>query len=65
MNWNQSEGNGEQFRGKVQTQWGKRTNDDLDVIEGNGRQLAGRLQEGYGKAEEEVEKEIDTWLGRH
>ena len=35
MNWNQVEGNWEQFKGKVQTQWGKLTNSDLDVIKGN------------------------------
>ena len=55
MNWNQIEGNWEQFKGKVQTQWGKLTNDDLDVIKGNRRQLAGRIQERYGKAEDEAE----------
>jgi uncharacterized protein YjbJ (UPF0337 family) len=65
MNWNQIEGNWEQFKGKVQTQWGKLTNDDLDVIKGNRRQLAGRLQERYGKAEDEAEREIDDWLSRH
>ena len=40
MNWNQVEGNWEQFKGKVQTQWGKLTGDDLDVIKGNRKQLA-------------------------
>ena len=34
MNWNQIEGNWEQFKGKAQTQWGKLTGDDLDVIAG-------------------------------
>lgn len=64
MNWNQVEGNWEQFKGKVQSQWGELTDNDLQVIKGNRRQLAGRLQERYGKAEDEVEREIDTWLGR-
>ncbi len=64
MNWNQIEGNWEQFKGKVQAQWGQLTNDDLDVIKGNRRQLAGRLQERYGKAEDEAERDIDTWLSR-
>ena len=62
MNWNQIEGNWEQFKGKVQAQWGELTNDDMDVIAGNRKQLAGKLQERYGKAEEEVDKEIDGWL---
>ena len=36
MNWNQVEGNWEQFKGQAQKQWGKLTNDDLDVIKGGG-----------------------------
>jgi len=65
MNWNQVEGNWEQFKGSAQKQWGKLTGDDLDVIAGNRKQLAGKLQERYGKAQEDADREIDTWLGRH
>jgi uncharacterized protein YjbJ (UPF0337 family) len=65
MNWNQVEGNWEQFKGKVQSQWGKLTNDDLDVIKGNRKQLTGRIQERYGRAQEEAEREVDDWLTRH
>ncbi len=64
MNWNQVEGNWEQFKGKVQTQWGKLTGDDLDVIKGSRKQLAGKIQERYGTAQEEVEREIDDWMLR-
>ena len=64
MNWNQVEGNWEQFKGKVQAKWGKLTGDDLDMIKGHRKQLAGKIQERYGKAEEEVEKEVDDWLHR-
>ena len=64
MNWNQMEGNWEQFKGKVQAQWGKLTNDDLDVIHGNRKQLLGKIQERYGKAQEEVEREVDDWMTR-
>ena len=64
MNWNQIEGNWEQFKGKVQEQWGDLTNDDLDVIEGNRKQLIGKIQAKYGKAEDEVEREVDDWLSR-
>lgn len=62
MNWNQIEGNWEQFKGKVQAQWGELTDDELDVIAGNRKQLAGKLQERYGKREEEIEREIDSWM---
>ena len=65
MNWNQIEGNWEQFKGKAQTQWGKLTGDDLDVINGNRKELAGRIQERYGIAQEEADKQIDEWMGGH
>jgi len=64
MDWDRVEGNWQQFRGKVREQWGRLTNDDLDVIEGSREQLEGRLQERYGKAKDEIRKEVDTWLDR-
>ena len=65
MNWNQIEGDWENFKGKVQSQWGKLSDDDLDVIQGKRKQLAGKIKERYGKAQEEAEHEIDQWLSRH
>jgi uncharacterized protein YjbJ (UPF0337 family) len=65
MNWNRIEGNWEQFKGSIQEQWGKLTGDDLDVIDGNRKQLAGKIQERYGKAQDEAEREIDSWLSHH
>jgi uncharacterized protein YjbJ (UPF0337 family) len=62
MNWDRVEGNWKQFKGKVQQQWGKLTDDDLDVIEGKRTELAGRLQQRYGYAKDEAERNIDTWL---
>ena len=62
MDWNRVEGNWKQFKGKVQQQWGKLTDDDLDVIKGNQTQLAGRLQERYGYAKDEAQQQIDTWM---
>jgi uncharacterized protein YjbJ (UPF0337 family) len=62
MNWDRVEGNWKEFKGKVQLQWGKLTNDDLDVIEGKRTELAGRLQQRYGVAQDEAERDIDTWL---
>src|SRR5690606_1544204 len=62
MNWNQVEGNWEQFKGKVQSQWGKLTGDDLAVIDGKRKELTGKIQERYGKAQEEAEREVDDWL---
>ena len=62
MHWDRVEGNWKEFKGKVQLQWGKLTNDDLDVIEGKRTELAGRLQQRYGVAKDEAERDIDTWL---
>lgn len=64
MNWNQIEGNWQQFKGKVQARWGELTDDDLDVIDGNRKQLVGKLQERYGLAEERAKHEVDDWLER-
>ena len=65
MNWDQVEGNWEQFKGKIREQWGRLTNDDVDIAAGNRQQLAGRIQETYGIAKEDAERQIDEWLARH
>lgn len=62
MNWNQVEGNWKQFKGKAQMQWGKLTGDELDQIKGGREQLVGKIQERYGKAQDEAEREVDSWL---
>ena len=55
---NQLKGEWKQLRGKVQEQWGKLTNDDLDVIAGKRDQLIGRLQVRYGHAQDEIERQV-------
>jgi len=62
MNWDRIEGNWKQFKGQAQTQWGKLTEDDLDIVEGKRTQLAGKIQERYGIAKDQAEREIDDWL---
>ncbi len=62
MNWDRVEGNWKELKGKAQQNWGKLTNDDLDVIEGKREELAGRLQKHYGIAKDDAEKQIDNWL---
>lgn len=53
-----------QLRGSVQEQWGKLTNDDLDVIEGQRDQLVGRIQERYGIEKDEARRQVDDWERR-
>lgn len=64
MNWDQVKGNWKQFTGRVQEEWGKLTNDDLDRIEGDRKQLVGRIQERYGVARDEAERQVDAWERR-
>lgn len=61
MNKDQVEGNWKQFKGKLKEQWGKLTDDDLDVVAGRKDQLIGRIQERQGLAKEEAEKQFDAW----
>ena len=61
MNHDRMEGNWRQFKGKVKEQWGKLTDDDLDVIAGRRDQLLGRIQQRHGLAREDAEKQVDQW----
>ena len=63
MNWDLIKDNWKVFRGKVKQEWGRLTDDDLDVIDGEREQLAGRIQEKYGWTKDQAEKEIDAWIG--
>ncbi|AJY45613.1 CsbD family protein [Martelella endophytica] len=62
MNWDRIEGNWKQFRGEAQAQWGKLTNDDMDVVEGKREKLVGKIQERYGKERDEAERDVDNWM---
>lgn len=64
MNWDRIEGNWKQFKGGVKEQWGKLTDDDLDVAAGKRDKLAGRIQERYGIAKDEAERQIDDYTSR-
>jgi uncharacterized protein YjbJ (UPF0337 family) len=61
MNWDRIQGNWKQVVGKARAQWGKLTDDDLDVVAGRREQLAGKIQERYGIAKEDVERQIADW----
>ena len=63
MNWDRVEGNWKQLKGKVQSQWGKLTDDDMDVIQGKQTELVGRLQERYGIERDAAERQVNDWLG--
>jgi uncharacterized protein YjbJ (UPF0337 family) len=61
MDSDRIKGNWKQLRGTAQEQWGKLTNDDLDVIEGQRDQLVGRIQERYGIEKDEARRQVTEW----
>lgn len=61
MNTDIIAGNWKQLKGKVKEQWGKLTDDDLNVIEGKRDILAGKIQERYGVTKDEAEKHLKDW----
>lgn len=61
MSWDVIEGNWKQYMGQVKAQWGKLTQDQVEVIAGRREQLAGRIQEAYGVDQLEVERQIKAF----
>lgn len=61
MNWERIEGNWGQFKGHVKKQWGKLTDDQVDVINGQREILVGKIREAYGIGKDEAERQVDTW----
>jgi uncharacterized protein YjbJ (UPF0337 family) len=64
MNWDRIKGNWREWKGKAKQEWGKLTDDDLDVIDGKREELAGKIQNRYGIAKEEAERQLDDWQSR-
>ena len=65
LSWDQIAGDWKQFEGKVQKQWGKLTNDDLQEAKGDQKILAGKIQERYGITKEEADRQVKEWLDSH
>ena len=64
MNWDRIEGNWKQFKGNAKQQWGKLTDDQLDVIAGKRETLAGKIQETYGISKDQAESQLADWQER-
>lgn len=62
MNWDQVEGKWKQWKGEIQQQWGKLTDDELDRASGQREELEGLIQERYGVAREEAKRQVDDWM---
>ena len=65
MNKDTTQGNWLQFKGKVKEQWGKLTDDDMDVIAGKRDQLLGKIQERHGVTQEEAERQLSAWHSKN
>jgi uncharacterized protein YjbJ (UPF0337 family) len=65
MNQDRLGGHWKQVKGKLKEQWGKLTDDDLDVIAGRRDQLLGRIQERHGLAKEEAQRQVESFERRN
>lgn len=61
MNQDSLKGQWMQLKGTLRKNWGKLTDDDIELIEGDADVLIGKLQERYGMAREAAEKELEEW----
>ena len=64
MDWDQIEHNWQEFRGKVQQQWDRLTEAQLDAIAGRREQLVGWIQEAYGVSQHAAEWQLSGWEKR-
>ena len=64
MNTDVLQGKWKQLKGEVKRQWGKLTDDELDMIEGNKDKLVGLVQERYGYARDKAAREVDDFVSR-
>jgi len=65
MNNDRIQGRWKQLKGKVKEQWGKLTEDDLDVIAGRRDQLLGRIQQRHGLAKDEADRQLRSFERGH
>ena len=65
MNNDRIQGRWKQLKGKVKEQWGKLTDDDLDVIDGRRDQLLGRIQARHGLAREDADSALQDFESRN
>jgi len=61
LNWDLIQGHWKQAARKAKEQWGKLTDQDIEVVAGRRGQLVGKIQERYGVARDEAEKQLSEW----
>lgn len=65
MNTDRISGRWKQVKGRIKEQWGRLTDDDLDVIAGKRDQLLGRIQQRHGIAKEEAQEQVRRFEERN
>jgi uncharacterized protein YjbJ (UPF0337 family) len=61
MNSDTLKGKWKELKGSAKEQWGRLTDDDLEVIDGQLDQLVGKVQQRYGIARDLAQKQVDEW----
>ena len=64
MNTEIWQGKGHQLKGSAKAQWGKLTDNELDMVDGNAEKLVGLVQERYGYARQRAQQEVDSFFAR-
>jgi uncharacterized protein YjbJ (UPF0337 family) len=62
MNWDQIESEWQQIKSKFRTQWGKLTDDDLEVARGKKDALLAALKNRYGYEKDRALKDVDAFI---
>ncbi len=62
MNSDELQGKWKQLKGAARQQFGKLTDDDVEMIAGQRERLVGKLQERYGYLRDEAQRKADEWL---
>jgi len=65
MNRDVIKGNWKQLKGRAKVEWGKLTDDDLDIVEGRTEELIGRIQERYGIERARAREQVDQFVAKH
>jgi uncharacterized protein YjbJ (UPF0337 family) len=62
INENIAGGNWKELKGRIQSAWGKLTNDELESAKGDATVIAGLVQQKYGLAQEDARKKINDLI---
>jgi uncharacterized protein YjbJ (UPF0337 family) len=62
INENLASGNWKELKGRIQSTWGKLTDDELETSKGDVNTIAGLIQQKYGSTQEDVRKKLNDWF---